>query len=139
MHTRFVNAVITGVAGGFLVTASQAFVTGTTAWLAFAFGIGLLVAAAIPVVFGDRDRAGLVVDGVSGLLAVWTVVASVVFSGDVVKWLSFSEGAGFVLLALASLTVNQVRLTRRVHAATPIQRATGLDGADTTRPAAVAA
>jgi hypothetical protein len=139
MHTRFINAVVTGLAGGFLVTASQAFVSGTTAWLAFAIGLGLLVVAVAPAVFGDRDLAGLVVDGVSGLLALWTAVASVAFAGDVVKWLSFSEGAGFVVLALASLTVNQARLTRRAVAATPLQRATGVEGADTSRPAAVAA
>lgn len=28
------------------------------------------------------------------------IVASLVFSGDVVKWLSFGEGAGFVLLVV---------------------------------------
>jgi hypothetical protein len=140
MHARFVAAVVTGLAGGFVVTASQAFVSGTTAWLAFAIGIGLLVLTAVPIFFGDRTVAGLAVDAVSGLLAVWTIVASVVFSGQVVRWLSFAEGAGFVLLALLGLTINQVRLTRRAHVATPVQgRSRGGQDAESSRPAAVAA
>jgi hypothetical protein len=140
MHARYVTSVLAGLAGGFVVVASQAFVPGTTAWLAFAIGIGLLLAWELPVLFGDRGIVGLALDGVAGLLAIWTVVASVVFSGNVVKWLSFGEGAGFVLLALAGLTLNQVRMTRRAHLATPLQSGSSAsDSVETVRPSAIAA
>jgi hypothetical protein len=140
MHARFITAVITGLTGGFVVAASQAFAAGTTAWLAFAVGLGLLVLAAVPVPFGDHGTAGLAVDAVTGLLAVWTVVASVVFSGELVKWLSFAEGAGFVLLALGGLSLNQVRLTRRIQSATPLTvAASGFEESEPARRPAAAA
>ena len=140
MHTRFVTSFITGVAGAFVVVASQAFVAGTTAWLAFAIGIGLLVLSAAPALSGERRIVGLALDGLGGLLAIWTIVASVVFSGDVVKWLSFGEGAGFALLAAGGLVLNQVRLTRLAHAAAPAEVETVIpEEARTDRPTAVAA
>jgi hypothetical protein len=119
MHARYVTSILAGVAGGFVVVASQAFASGTTAWLAFGIGVGLLALAAIPVLFGDRGIVGWALDGVWGILAVWTIVASLVFSGSVVKWLSFGEGAGFVALAVLGLTLNQVRLARRLRLASP--------------------
>ncbi len=89
MHARYVTSVLAGVAGGFVVVASQAFVPGTAAWLAFAIGVGFLVTTAIPGLFGDRGYVGLALDGVGAVLAIWTIVASLVFNGNVVKWLSF--------------------------------------------------
>ena len=140
MHARFVTSVVSGLAGGFVVVASQAFVSGTTAWLTFAFGVGLLLSAVLPTLFGDRGLVGLAIDGIGGVLAVWTIVASLVFSGDVVRWLSFAEGAGFVILAVGGLILNQVRLTRRARlgAATPLSTPAPAT-VETSRPAAVAA
>jgi hypothetical protein len=45
------------LAGGFVLPVSQAFASGATAWLAFAFGTDLLLAA-IPILFGGRGTAG---------------------------------------------------------------------------------
>jgi hypothetical protein len=67
MHARFIAAVVTGLAGGFVVTASQAFSPGTTAWLAFGVGLALLVVAAFPVLFGERGIAGVTLDAQSGV------------------------------------------------------------------------
>jgi hypothetical protein len=119
MHARYVTSALAGVAGGFVVVSSQVFVPGTAAWLTFGIGVGLLVAAAIPVLFGDRGIVSLSLDGIGAVLAIWTIVASLVFTDDTVKWLSFGEGAGFVALALAGLTLNQVRLARRIASLAP--------------------
>jgi hypothetical protein len=135
MHTRFVASVVGTLAGGFIAIASFAFAIGTAAWIAFGIGIGLLVVSAIPTLFGERRLIGSVVDGVVALLAIWTVVASAVFSGNVVKWLSFSEGVAFVALGLSGLVLNQVRLTRRSHVTVPSQ----IGSSDETRRSAVAA
>ena len=99
---------------GFIVVASQAFSPSTTAWLAFAIGIGAVALAGVPFVAGAR-RGVLALDGVIGVLAVWTIVASLVFAGSLVQWLSFGEGVGFVALALAGLTVDHVLLSRSAH------------------------
>jgi len=103
-----------------VVVASQVFATGTTAWLAFALGVAMVVGATIPALFGERRIVGLALDGVGALLGVWTIIASLVFSNQTVKWLSFSEALGFVALAIGGLILNQVRLTRRSTAATPV-------------------
>lgn len=119
MHARYVTSLLSGVLGGFVLVASQVFVPGDAAWLAFAIAIGLLVMAPIPLLFGDRGYAGLGLDGLAAILAIWTIVASLVFTGETVKWLSFSEGGAFVVLAIGGLTLNQVRLALRIRHAAP--------------------
>jgi hypothetical protein len=116
MHTRYITSALLALAGGFVVASSQAFASGTTAWLAFGIGIAALVLAAAPALFREKSPVALSVDGLGAVLAIWTIVASVVFHGDTVLWLSFAEGAGFFGLALASLTLDHVRLARSARA-----------------------
>jgi hypothetical protein len=138
MHARYITSVLAGLAGGFVVVASQAFTSGTTAWLAFALGIGMILLATVPVLLGERKVVGLALDGVGAVLGAWTIVASLVFTGDTVRWLSFAEAGGFVVLAVAGLTLNQVHLARRARVATTVP-ATLPQGVESVRPAAVAA
>lgn len=138
MHARFVTSLVAGLAGGFIVVASQAFSSSTTAWLAFAIAIGVIVLSGIPAAARDRGLVGLGLDAVSLLLGIWTVIASLVFTGTTVTWLSFAEGAAFVGLAVGSLIVNQVRLTHRAHAVAAASTVSTASS-DVSRPAAVAA
>jgi type IV secretory pathway VirB2 component (pilin) len=65
----------------------------------------------------DRAR-GLVqrlLDAVTGALAIWSAVASVVFSGTTLTWLSFAEGVGFVGLAVLGLVAHELKTERVVH------------------------
>jgi hypothetical protein len=117
MHARFITATLAGIVGGFTVIASQVFAPGTAAWITFAIGVGLLVATPIPALLRDRGIVGYTLDALGGVLAVWTIIASLVFVGNAVKWLSFSEGAGFVAVALGGLVLNHVRLIRRARSA----------------------
>jgi hypothetical protein len=140
MHTRFLTSVVAALAGGVLVASSLAFAAGTTAWLGFGIGLGLMVLSVVPALFGERRPFGLLLDGAAGALAIWTVIAGVVFSGDVVKWLSFGEGAAFVALAFGGLALNQVRLARGSHIHTPVAASSAsLETAEPIRPSAVAA
>jgi len=115
MNTRYVTSLLLAVAGAFLVVASQAFTAGTTAWLAFAIGIGALVLAGVPAAFRERSPLGLALDGVLAVLAAWTIVASLVFAGSTVVWLSFAEGLGIAALAVGGLTLDHVRMLRLVR------------------------
>jgi hypothetical protein len=140
MHTRFITSVAAGLAGAFVVVASQAFASGTAAWIAFGIGLGILVLSAVPALFGERRASGLLLDGIAGIVALWTVVASVVFSGNVVRWLSFSEGVGFAALALGGLVLNQVRLSRRARLTAPVAvEPVVAESTGTGRPSSVAA
>jgi hypothetical protein len=120
MHARYVTSVLAGLAGGILVVFSQALATDATAWVAFGLGIVLMVLAAIPTLFRDRHIVGIGLDGLTAGLGAWTIVASLVFAGSTVEWLTFAEGVGFVLLSVLGLTLNQVLLARRVYHAVPL-------------------
>lgn len=113
MHARFLSSLATGVAGAFVVVASQAFVNGTAAWIAFGIGIAAIALAFVPVLFaGERSVRALGLDASTLVLGAWTVVASVVFTGNTLHWLTFGEGAALAALAVVGLTVNQLRLAR---------------------------
>lgn len=115
MNTRFVTSILLGLGGGFVVVASQAFAAGTIAWLAFGIGIGLLLVALTPAMLGERRLVALGLDGLTAALAAWTIVASMVFTGTLVTWLSFAEGLGFVAAMLGGLVLNQVRIVTAAH------------------------
>lgn len=107
---RFIGNISLGLAGAFLVAASLGFSAGTAAWLMF--GVALGIVALLGVAQLDRRR-GLVqhaLDGLAGSLALWAVVASVIFTGAgaTVTWLSFAEAVGFVTLAVAGLAAHEL-------------------------------
>jgi hypothetical protein len=114
MNTRFATSLTLAAAGAVVVVSSQTFATGTTAWIAFGIGIASLALAGASAPFG-RHLAEHAIDGLTYLLAAWTIVASLVFSGSTVLWLSFAEGAALFGLALASHVLNEVRVTAHVH------------------------
>jgi hypothetical protein len=116
MSPRFITNIALALAGGFLVVASQAFRPGLTGWLAFAIGIGVVVVVGAAQL--DRSRGSLqrALDAMTAALAVWTIVASVVFTGTTLTWLSLGEALGFVAVALAGLTAHELSSERIVHA-----------------------
>jgi hypothetical protein len=118
MHARFAQSVLLTVAGAFVLVASQVFAVTTSAWIAFAFGAFALVLSAVPLVAGVRGRA-LVLDATTAVLAAWTIVASLVFAGSTVRWLSFGEGAALAGLGLIGLAVDHIHLAREASGAVP--------------------
>ena len=114
---RFIGNISLGLAGAFLVAASLGFSAGIAAWLVF--GVALGIVALLGVAQLDRRR-GLVqhaLDGLTGSLALWAVVASVIFTGATVTWLSFAEAVGFVTLAVAGLAAHELEKRRALPAA----------------------
>jgi len=51
----------------------------------------------------------------TGALALWAAVASVVFTGTTLTWLSFTEAIGFVGLAIVGLVAHELMTERIVH------------------------
>jgi hypothetical protein len=130
MHARFAQSALLTVTGGFVLVASQVFAITTAAWIAFGFGAFGLLLSALPLVAGQRGRT-LVLDAGIAVLSAWTVVASLVFAGSTVRWLSFGEGAALAALGLVGLVVDHLQLTAQdrvvVHPAegvTPVDRRT---------------
>ena len=117
MSTRFVTNAILAVAAGFLVVASQAFSASTTGWIAFGIAIGILAVASLAQADASRGVVQRTLDGIVAIVSAWTIVASVVFHGATVSWLSTGEALALVALALAGLTYNEVREQKAVRAA----------------------
>jgi hypothetical protein len=115
MSMRFVTNVFLMLAGGLIVVVSQALTASATGWIAL--GLAIAVVAGLAAVQLDRGRPvvqrGL--DGVAGVLGVWTIIASVVFSAGTLTWLSFAEGLGLAVLGLAGLVVHELSSERVVH------------------------
>jgi type IV secretory pathway VirB2 component (pilin) len=116
MSERFISNVALAIAGAALVVASQAFSSSVTGWLTFGVSLGAL--AVLAVVQRDRARGQLrrMLDVVTGALAVWAAVASVVYTGRTLTWLSFAEALGFVGLGIIGLVAHELRTERIVHA-----------------------
>jgi hypothetical protein len=116
MSQRFISSVALAIAGAVVVVASQAFSSSLTGWLTFGVSLGAL--ALLAVVQRDRARGRLqrMPDVATGALALWSAVASVVYTGTTLTWLSFGEAIGFVALGVAGLVAHELSTERIVHA-----------------------
>ena len=115
MSQRFISNIALAVAGGAVVVASQAFTPSVTGWSTFGVSLGAL--ALLAVVQRDRSRGRVqhLLDAGTGALALWSAVASVVYTGSTLTWLSFAEGCVLVGLALVGLVAHEVSTERVVH------------------------
>ena len=116
MSPRFISNVELAIVGAVVVVASQTFTPSVTGWLTFGVSLGAL--ALLAVVQLDRARGSVqrLLDAGTGALALWSAVASVVYTGTTLTWLSLAEGIGFVALAMVGLVAHEVRTERVVHA-----------------------
>jgi hypothetical protein len=115
MSERFITNVAIGIAGAVVVVASQAFSVSRTGWLTFGVSLGALALLAIAQRDRSRGRIQGMLDVATGALALWSAVASVVYSGTTLKWLSFSEGVALVGLAIVGLVAHELMTERIVH------------------------
>ena len=105
---RFIGNTSLGLAGAFLVAASLGFSAGTAAWLMFGVALGIVALLGVAQLDRRRSLVQHALDGLTGSLALWAVVASVIFTGATVTWLSFAEAVGFVTLAVAGLAAHEL-------------------------------
>jgi hypothetical protein len=118
MSMRYLSNATIALFGGFVAVASQAFAPAVTAWLAFAIAIAVLVVAGVSQLQRGRGVVQRLLDGVTGLLAVGAIIASLVFVGPAVVWLSLAAGLGFVLLGFVGLTLHEIWTYRATHGLT---------------------
>jgi hypothetical protein len=114
MSTRYLSNAALGVAGGFLVVASQAFTYPTFEWLALAVGIAAVVLSA-GIALKGRGNVQRGLDVATLATGAWTIVETLLFSGATNTWLGFASGAAFVAIALAGLTAHEFSTERVVH------------------------
>src|SRR2546421_10923709 len=100
MSQRFISNVVLALAGAVVVVGSQAFSSNVTGWLTFGVSLGALALLAVVQRDRMRGRVQRMLDAATGALALWSAVASVVYSGTTLTRLSFAEAIGFVGLAV---------------------------------------
>src|SRR6266404_3210935 len=115
MSLRFATNLLLLIASGFVVVSTQAFDAVTTGWIAFGVALAILGVTAAAQRDRMRDTAQTALDAIIGLLAVWTVVASTLFDGATLTWLSLGEALGFAGLAAVGLITNEVSAERAMH------------------------
>jgi hypothetical protein len=114
LSSRFLLDSLFVVAGAFLTVASMAWASGTAGWTAFGVSAGVTVLAAASAVFAKKTslRVG---HGLISVVALWSLVAALAFSGTALTWLVFADAIALGVLALADLTVHEATTERIVH------------------------
>jgi hypothetical protein len=114
LSSRFLLDSLFVVAGAFLAVASMAWASGTAGWTAFGVSVGVTVLAAASAAVAKRisTRVG---HGLLALVALWSLVAAVAFSGTALTWLVFADAIAVGVLALADLAVHEATTERIVH------------------------
>jgi hypothetical protein len=114
ISSRFLLDGLFVVAAAFLTVASMAWSVGPAGWTAFGVstGIALLAAASAAASKKTSQRVG---HGLLGLVALWSLVAALAFSGTALTWLVFADAIAVGVLALADLAVHEATTERIVH------------------------
>ncbi len=96
---------VMGALGLWLIVAVSVFGSRTALWLAFGTAIAIALVAATDIVVGIRRETALarVATAATGALAIFLVVASLVFEGASMSWLMVVGGGVVELMALGTL------------------------------------
>jgi hypothetical protein len=102
------------VAGGFLAVAAMAWSAGTAGWTAFGVSTAVTVIAAASATLAKKTGRRLG-HGLIALVALWSLVAALAFSGPALTWLVFADAIALGVLGLADLAVHEATTERIVH------------------------
>jgi hypothetical protein len=114
LSSRFLLDSLFVVAAAFLTVASMAWSSGTAGWTAFGVSAGVTLLAAASAVTAKKSsrRIG---HGLLGVVALWSLVAALAFSGPALTWLVFADAIALGVLALADLAAHESTTERIVH------------------------
>ena len=114
LSPRFAFDTLAVIGGAFLAVAAMSFSAPAAGWLAFGVFTGFTVlavtSAALTRSAGQRIGHGLV-----GLVALWSLIAALVFAGSALTWLVFADAIALGVAALADLTAHEVTTENVVH------------------------
>jgi Na+(H+)/acetate symporter ActP len=114
MSIRYLSNIAIGIAGAFLVVATQAFTADWVQWLAFSIG-ALAVLVAIGSAAVVRDRVQQAVAAAAGVVGIGLVAMSLIFATSVVTALALAGGLALAAIALVGLSAHELRTERVVH------------------------
>ena len=114
LSSRFLLDGLFVVAGAFLTVASMAWAASTAGWTAFGVSTGITLLAAASAALAQKNSRKLG-HGLLGLVALWSLVAALAFSGTVLTWLVFADAIAVGVFALADLATHEATTERIVH------------------------
>ena len=114
LSSRFLLDGLFVVAGAFLTVASMAWAASTAGWIAFGVSTGITVLAAASAALAQKNSRKLG-HGLLGLVALWSLVAALAFSGTLLTWLVFADAIAVGVFALADLAAHEATTERIVH------------------------
>jgi len=114
LSSRFILDNLFLLAAAFLVVASMTWSAGVAGWIAFGVSAAITVIAGASAVLTTRG-ARKVGHGLIGLVALWSLVAALAFSGSLLTWLVFADALAVGVLALADLTAHEATTEKVVH------------------------
>jgi len=114
LSSRFALDILFVIGGAFLAVAAMSFGASVAGWVAFGVSTGFAVLAAASLV-GARKAGYWPGHATVGLIALWSLIAALVFSGTVLTWLVFADAIALGVAALADLTANEIREESVVH------------------------
>jgi len=114
LSSRFILDILFMLAAAFLVVASMTWSATVAGWTAFGVSAGITVIAATSAVLTRRNAIKLG-HGVVALVALWSLVAALAFSGTLLTWLVFADAIAVGVLALADLSAHEATTEKVVH------------------------
>jgi hypothetical protein len=114
LSSRFALDILLLVAGALLAVTAMAFTAPMAGWIAFGVSTGLAVLMLTTTAFSRRSsqRTG---HALIGLVALWSLVAALVFSGTVLTWVIFADAIALGVAAIADLTAHEIAEENVVH------------------------
>lgn len=92
----------------------MAWSAGTAGWTAFGVSVGVAVIAAASAALA-RQSAHRFGHGLIALVAVWSLIAALIFSGPLLTWFVFADAIAVGVLGLADLASHETSTERVVH------------------------
>lgn len=114
LSSRFILDNLFILTAAFVVVASMAWAAGVAGWTAFGVSTAITVIAGASAVLAQRGGRKLG-HGLVALVALWSLVAALSFSGTLLTWLVFADAIAVGLLALADLTAHEATTEKVVH------------------------
>ncbi|MCD2195452.1 hypothetical protein LQ327_18945 [Actinomycetospora endophytica] len=114
LTSRFAIDTTALIAGAFLSTAVFAFAAPVSTWIAFGIFIGLIALGGLGVIL-DHHATGYLTHGLLAAVGIWSLVATLVFTGATLSWLIVAGAVAAVVLGVADLVAHEVTTERVVH------------------------
>ncbi|HWG25537.1 hypothetical protein [Actinospica sp.] len=114
LSPRFSLDTLALVGGGFLAVTAMSFSASTAGWIGFGVStlFAVLAAGAAAATRSGSARFG---HGALALVALWSLIAALTFSGSALTWLVFADALALAAVGLADLTAHEVGTEHVVH------------------------